>query len=95
MRVVLLTSALLMAACAPTPPVAGAPMDNPGDLAGDCGAEKFQRLIGQSRAMLDEAALPKPHRIIAHDAMVTMDYAPTRLNIQLDQDGRVARVFCG
>jgi hypothetical protein len=33
--------------------------------------------------------------MIGHDEMVTKEYDPGRLNLQLDAQGRVARVYCG
>jgi hypothetical protein len=34
-------------------------------------------------------------RVIAHDAMVTMDYRGDRLNLRLDESGRIAAIACG
>ena len=33
--------------------------------------------------------------MIGHDEMVTKEYDAGRLNLQLDAQGRVARVYCG
>jgi hypothetical protein len=34
-------------------------------------------------------------RIIRPGMAVTMDYSPTRLNITIDENGSIDRVYCG
>lgn len=70
------------------------------DFGGGCDAEAGQQFVGQ---MLDDALSDKAKaatgarnvRVIRPGMAVTMDYRPDRLNIDLDEDGRVTRVHCG
>ncbi|KAF3051402.1 hypothetical protein E8E11_004207 [Didymella keratinophila] len=39
--------------------------------------------------------LPKEHRVIQPDAMMTMDHKPDRLNIHVGEDGTVQKVRYG
>lgn len=72
----------------------------PGPEDGACRAEAAQRFVGR---MPDEdtvrdamaASGAATVRVIAHDAMVTMDYRGDRLNLRLDESGRIAAVACG
>ncbi|MGE0045151.1 MAG: I78 family peptidase inhibitor [Hyphomonadaceae bacterium] len=59
-----------------------------------CGAERYQSLVGQPRASIDEGALPDPHRIVCHGCAMTMDYRPDRLTIQLGPNEIVESVRC-
>lgn len=67
---------------------------------GDCGADGLQHIVG---APLTEVLLAdirarlgsKPLRIIRPGEMVTMDFSADRLNIDVDNVGRVQRVRCG
>jgi hypothetical protein len=60
-----------------------------------CMAERWQHLIGATRAQVEAEALPANVRLIEWGAMVTQDYVPARMNVHLDQNGRVYRVICG
>lgn len=79
-----------LAACQPVPPQ-GAQRPSESEA---CGASRFQVLLGQPEAALRAMVLPDPHRVIPHGAAVTMDYNPSRLNIELDKARRVARISC-
>ncbi|MEM8871978.1 MAG: I78 family peptidase inhibitor [Pseudomonadota bacterium] len=61
-----------------------------------CDARSQQRLVG--RELTDMAAVsaaaPKVRFIDPGDA-VTQDVQPDRLNVQLDENRRVTRVYCG
>lgn len=70
------------------PPLVGADSDL-------CGASRFQTLIGQPEAAARSAGLPDPFRIVCHACPATMDYAPDRMTVTLDPQGRVADVTCG
>ncbi|MEQ9388387.1 I78 family peptidase inhibitor [Marinovum algicola] len=39
--------------------------------------------------------VPAPKRILRPGDMRTMDYLPARTNIEIDETGRITRVFCG
>ena len=49
--------------------------------------ETSLRLMGFARA--------RTLRWVPHGGMVTMDYSPQRLTVQLDQQGRIASAKCG
>jgi len=50
-------------------------------------------LIGQPRAAA--GPLPQPKRVYHITDPVTMDHRPDRLNIDLDGDGAIVRLWCG
>lgn len=60
-----------------------------------CGAEALQHLVGQTEAAAQGVAAPGAVRIIRPGMAVTMDYSPTRLNVEIGPDGRIVRVTCG
>lgn len=79
----------LMAACVPQEPDTTA---DPGQV---CGAAGFQGLIGQPEAALSGLTLRQETRIIRPGMAVTMDFREDRLNIEIDADKRISRIFCG
>jgi hypothetical protein len=44
---------------------------------------------------LREESLTAPYRVLPPGAAATMDYVPSRLNIDLDNDNRVINIRCG
>lgn len=65
-----------------------------------CKAEAAQGLVGRdgSEAVVKQAMTAsgaKTVRVIPHDGMVTMDYRGDRLNIQLDEQGKIVSITCG
>ncbi len=102
--------ALALPACAPpSPPLApGAPSQVAGTgraealprASGSCDAAPAQDAVGRPASpQLAETARrqagARTVRVIGHDDMVTKEYDTTRLNLQLDERGRVVRVYCG
>ncbi len=83
-------AALLLVAC-----VEGGPADGPAPVADACGASGLQGLVGQPSGTLDSLRLAQRTRVIRPGQMVTMEYSEARLNIALDEAGRIARVYCG
>ena len=86
----------MMAACAPVPP---AEADSP-EGGGKCDAAPVQSLLGQQRSeTLGNDAKRRAGaarlRWIEKGAAVTMDYSETRLNIQLDGQNRIVKIYCG
>ena len=77
-----------LSACAETP---AAPDTGNGAT---CNAGQFTDDLGRPVGELD---LPEERqvRVIGPDEAVTMDYMPTRLNIEVDDENRVVRVYCG
>lgn len=80
---------LLVAACVP---VVTAPVPEPVEDA--CGAAGLQGLVGQSAAVLQTMRFGQETRILRPGMAVTMDFRPDRLNIEIDADERISRVYC-
>lgn len=89
-----LVPVLALAACA-TPQPADPQVETPVLGEGGCDAEMLGYLVGQDINEIDVATLPQPRRIIPPGTAVTMDYRADRTNIELDEDDRVVRVYCG
>ena len=60
-----------------------------------CGAPDLQFLRGQPETALQTMKFGVPVRIIRPGMAVTMDYNPTRLNIEIDETGEIFRISCG
>lgn len=82
-----------LAACATPEPAQ--PIDRPELGEGGCDAEMLFYLVGQDINEIDVDTLPQPRRIIPPGTAVTMDYRADRTNIELDDEDRVVRVYCG
>jgi hypothetical protein len=88
-RIATLTMALaIVSACKDEPQPPGMPDDR-------CGAAALHALVGQTEGIVAGAKAPGPVRIIRPGMAVTMDYSPTRLNIEIGTDGRILRLSCG
>lgn len=80
---------------------AAAPLPSPPQPAeAGCDAQAVQDLVGRhASGLIAEGARQRAGaqrvRMIGHDEMVTKEYDAGRLNLQLDAQGRVARVYCG
>lgn len=85
-------AALGLAACDLPPPADPAP--DPG-LEGNCGAAEIQGMVGQRVSALGGMSFPGPVRVIRPGDVVTMDFNPDRLNVELDRRERITRLFCG
>ena len=83
-----------LAACA-TPQPAEPGVETPVLGEGGCDADMLGYLVGQDINEIDVDTLPQPRRIIPPGTAVTMDYRAERTNIELDEDDRVVRVYCG
>ncbi|AJE45246.1 I78 family peptidase inhibitor [Celeribacter indicus] len=60
-----------------------------------CGMDRVEGMVGQDRAAVDALALEGPVRILPPGSMMTMDHRIDRLNIELDDAGKVTRIWCG
>jgi hypothetical protein len=80
----------LLAGCVPI--AAGlAPDDGP-----NCPAARLQGLVGQPAVFAQTVVNPSGSaRIIRPGQAVTMDYSPSRLNIEIDANERIVSVRCG
>ncbi|MEM9433576.1 MAG: I78 family peptidase inhibitor [Pseudomonadota bacterium] len=75
--------------------IAGCTID-PSDIPGEqrCGAESFEYLLGEPAEILSEVTLPSFSRILRPDDVITLDFSPDRLTIDIDDLGFVASVSC-
>jgi len=72
----------------------------PGIMDASCSAEPAQRFVGRTA---DEGTVQaaiaasgaKTARVIKPDMMVTMDYRGDRLNIRVDDAGKIIEIACG
>lgn len=60
-----------------------------------CGASGLQGLVGQPASVLASMTFAMPMRVIRPGMAVTMDYSPARLNVAVDDAGKITRVSCG
>jgi Peptidase inhibitor I78 family len=60
-----------------------------------CGAAGMQDLVGRDDAVIAAMTFPEGTRLIYPGTPVTEDYHPNRLNIDIDQSGRITGVWCG
>lgn len=92
-----LFAAAALAACATVPPEE--PEQVPEHGAGACDASRVQDLVGRQRSdALGAEALRRSGartlRWLAPDSAYTMDLRRDRLNIDVDERGRVTRLRC-
>ncbi len=59
-----------------------------------CGASDYAHLVGEPFAETHQAALPANARVIGGNAANTLEYAPRRINVILDGEGRIAAIGC-
>lgn len=60
-----------------------------------CMAAPYARLIGLDQTTLERELILRQVRVIRPGDFVTQDFRPMRLNFEIDNDGRIARIFCG
>ena len=60
-----------------------------------CGAPALQGLVGQDAAVLRSMRFAVQIRIIRPGDAVTEDYSEQRLNIDVDANEKISRVYCG
>lgn len=69
-----------------------------GAVAGDpvavCSADEMQELVGQSIDTTD-GVFPETARILPPNSVMTQDFRPDRVNVNLDEDGVIVRIWCG
>ena len=59
-----------------------------------CGAAQRQDLLAQPLE-IHRASFPTGTRIIEPGSIVTQDYRPQRLNVDVDDGGSISRIWCG
>jgi hypothetical protein len=60
-----------------------------------CGASGMQDLVGKGKDVLAAMTFPQGTRVIEPGMAITEDYRTERLNIDLNEAGRIVRVWCG
>ena len=89
-RLPLLLLPLLVLACMPREPA-----PEPGNPMTTCGADGWQHLVGQSGDVLAAAQFPAPMRVLRPGDITTMEFLAERLNVAVDEQNRITRVYCG
>ena len=82
---------LLLAACQPMPDPGGPG----GNSLARCGGGPVGALMGQPVSALPATGGWTALRVIEPGMAVTEEYSPSRLNVGLDQQGRIVGVACG
>lgn len=84
-----------VAGCGPAETVSDAPTR--ADEAGpdSCNAASYQPLVGGPVSAFDQSTISDPVRIIPPGSIVTTEYNPTRLNVDLDGRNQIVRFWCG
>ena len=80
---------MLLAGCVPQMQPAPKPAPT------TCAAPQLQGLLGQPATKLQVMRFASQVRIILRGTAVTMDYLENRLNIEIDADENISRVYCG
>jgi len=62
--------------------------------ADSCNSAPLRGLVGQPGKVLEEMTLPAPSRVIGPRDPVTMDFNPARMNFEIGEDGRIAKIGC-
>jgi hypothetical protein len=75
-----------------TPPDSG--MAPPDMAAPSCDFPQFVGLPADDMKV-EEVIKARPHRLLPPGAAVTQDHAPDRINLELDDQGVIRRVWCG
>ena len=59
-----------------------------------CSADDYLDLIGKNADVLNTLELPRPHRIIHPNTIVTADFIETRVNFLINEVGVIDTVKC-
>ncbi|MCK0139807.1 I78 family peptidase inhibitor [Aliiroseovarius sp. F47248L] len=86
----ILTATMALTGCLTTVPLA----PEPDTFIPNCGQDRFRGLVGQDAGTLREIDLPSATRVVKPGMALTQDYRPDRLNISIDGDGIIDRVWC-
>lgn len=60
-----------------------------------CGAAQFEHLVGTSGDNVQASMFPAGARVLRPGMVMTMDYRGERLNVVINEAGKVDRVYCG
>ncbi|NSX56035.1 I78 family peptidase inhibitor [Parasulfitobacter algicola] len=79
------------------PLVACTPIAEP-DASADlksCKGDEFAYLVGQTTDELEKTLILQPVRMIRPGSIVSQEYMPQRMNIHVNNAGKVQRLSCG
>lgn len=87
----LLPSLLLLAACG-----SGGGFSDPADFDGEprCGSADYYYLLGKNASALDGVELPRSARVLRPEDVITLDFSPDRLTIDIDTNNLISSVTC-
>ncbi len=77
-----------------TPPDSGMVPPAPNMASPSCEFPQFVGLPADDMKV-EEVIKARPHRLLPPGAAVTQDHAPDRINLELDDQGVIRRVWCG
>lgn len=60
-----------------------------------CGSLKYLSTVGTKWTEVPPGTFPPEARVIHPDTAVTRDFRPDRLNVHINNKGRIERVDCG
>ncbi|QFT82648.1 Peptidase inhibitor I78 family protein [Roseovarius sp. THAF27] len=95
MRFLAIATLTTVAACGPAVTDDGVPSRAEEEGPDICMAADHAALVGQPLDAFDQSTLDQPVRIIPPGGIVTMEYNPKRLNVDLDSDNTIVRFWCG
>lgn len=61
----------------------------------ECRAEEYQYLLGRNIKNIDMEDLKREVRVIEPNMLTDMRFISGRLNIRVDDDGEIIKIFCG
>ncbi|WP_238987529.1 I78 family peptidase inhibitor [Roseovarius dicentrarchi] len=85
-------AALMLAACQPA--TNNDPVLNRPDRDA-CGAAAYSNRVGKDHTAYDFSAPNRPVRVLGPNTPMTMDHRTERLNVDIDTQGRITRIWCG
>ena len=61
----------------------------------ECKVEEYRYLLGKNIKDIDTEELKREVRVIKPNMVTDMRFISTRLNIRVDDNGKIIKVFCG
>ena len=95
MRWWMILTVTIVSGCGPAMTEGGAPSRAEEEGPDSCYAANHDSLVGQPLSTFDQSTLDQPVRIISPGGIVTMEYNPRRLNVDLDGRDNIVRFWCG
>lgn len=93
MKRLLLVSVLALAACQTG--VRPAAQSESGSRDDPCGAARHEHRVGEPGDAVQASMFPPGARVLRPGMVMTMDYRSERLNVVINEAGKVDRIYCG